>query len=84
MLFSDKGMSFLFCVISQLLINAYLRIFKFPDLIPLEEFDWSNLTPSLHGEDKRLFLEFAKKVLQWDLEHRATAEELYRGSWLSL
>ncbi|PGH16528.1 CMGC/SRPK protein kinase [Helicocarpus griseus UAMH5409] len=56
--------------------------FRFPDLIPPEDFSFSNLTPFLQGEEKRLFLAFAKRMLQWDPEYRATARELYGDPWL--
>ena len=37
---------------------------------------------SLEGEDKRLFLDFAKKMLQWLPEDRKTAKELLEDPWL--
>ncbi|KAJ0425683.1 kinase domain protein [Aspergillus carlsbadensis] len=40
--------------------------FKFPGLIPSEEFNFANLTPFLDGEDKRLFLEFVGRMLRWE------------------
>ncbi|GFF33620.1 hypothetical protein IFM58399_03602 [Aspergillus lentulus] len=46
--------------------------FKLPGLIPSEEFNFSNLTPFLHGEDKRLFLGFVSKMLRWEPEVRTT------------
>ncbi|KAE8354952.1 kinase domain protein [Aspergillus coremiiformis] len=57
--------------------------FKFPHLIPSEEFNLDRLTPFLHGEDKRLFLEFAKRMLQWDPEQRSTAKDLSNDPWLT-
>jgi serine/threonine-protein kinase SRPK3 len=57
--------------------------FKLPRLIPSEEFNLSNLTPFLHGEDKRLFLNFVRRMLQWEPERRSTAKELYNDPWLS-
>lgn len=66
-----------------MLRKAYLGIFRLPDLIPSEDFNLSNLTPSLHDEDKQLFLDYAKRMLQLDPEHRATARELYNDPWLS-
>ncbi|KMU72063.1 hypothetical protein CISG_00372 [Coccidioides immitis RMSCC 3703] len=57
--------------------------FKLPDLIPSEEYNLSNLTPFVHGEDKGLFLEFVGKMLRWMPEDRATARELYNDPWLN-
>lgn len=37
---------------------------------------------SLEGEDKRLFLDFMKKMLQWLPEDRKTAKELLGDPWL--
>jgi serine/threonine protein kinase len=36
----------------------------------------------LEGEDKRLFLDFIRKMLQWLPEDRATARELLEDPWL--
>ncbi|KAL2044438.1 hypothetical protein N7G274_003143 [Stereocaulon virgatum] len=57
--------------------------FKYPRLIPSEDFNFSNLTLFLKGEDKRLFIEFASKMLQWLPEERLTAKELYNDPWLN-
>lgn len=56
--------------------------FKFPHLIPPESFNFSNLVPVLQGEDKRLFIEFVRKMLRWEPERRLTAKELYNDPWL--
>ncbi|QRD82591.1 serine/threonine protein kinase [Aspergillus flavus] len=56
--------------------------FKFPDIVPSEEYNLSNLTPFVHGEDKRLLLEFVGKMLRWEPADRATARELYNDPWL--
>jgi len=37
---------------------------------------------SLEGEDKRLFLDFIKKMLQWLPEDRGTAKGLLEDPWL--
>lgn len=56
--------------------------FKYPDLVPGENFTLSNLTPMLSGEDKELFIKFAKRMLTWVPEERATAKELLSDPWL--
>lgn len=37
---------------------------------------------ALEGEDKRLFLKFVSKMLQWLPEDRSTAKELLEDPWL--
>lgn len=61
---------------------TYPGEFKHPHLIP-PEFNLSNLTPFLHGDDKQLFLEFVERMLQRDPKHQSTARELYNDPWLS-
>lgn len=56
--------------------------FKHQHLLPPEEFTFANLTPFLQGEDKRLFLQFVRKILQWEPEQRPSAAELYSDPWL--
>ncbi|GLA91415.1 hypothetical protein AtubIFM61612_006265 [Aspergillus tubingensis] len=56
--------------------------FKFPELIPSEGFNFSNMTPFLHGEDKRLFIGFVRRMLRWEPECRSSAKELYDDPWL--
>ncbi|KAL1884494.1 hypothetical protein Plec18167_002084 [Paecilomyces lecythidis] len=68
-------------ICSQLFTNQ--GEFKFPDLTPSEEFNFCNRTTFLHGEDQRLFIEFAKRMLRGDPEKRVTAKELYDDPWLS-
>jgi serine/threonine protein kinase len=34
------------------------------------------------GEDKKLFIEFVRKMLQWLPENRSTAKELLADPWL--
>ncbi|KAI1909054.1 hypothetical protein LOZ12_004359 [Ophidiomyces ophidiicola] len=57
--------------------------FKYPHLIPPDGYGLSSITPFLEGEDKRLFLEFAKRMLKWLPEQRATAAELIEDPWLT-
>jgi serine/threonine-protein kinase SRPK3 len=42
-----------------------------------------NLVPFLDGEDKRLFIALAKRMLRWLPEERATAAELLGDPWLT-
>ncbi|PYH35152.1 kinase domain protein [Aspergillus neoniger CBS 115656] len=56
--------------------------FKFPELVPSEEFNFSSMTPFLCGEDKRLFIEFVRRMLQWEPERRSSAKDLYNDPWL--
>lgn len=56
--------------------------FKYPELIPSENFNFSSLTPMLSGEDKEMFINFAKKMLTWMPEERASAQELLDDPWL--
>lgn len=51
--------------------------------MPPEDFTFESQTPSLQGEDKRLFIQFAQRMLKWVPEERATAKELYEDPWLS-
>jgi serine/threonine protein kinase len=67
-----------FCTYTSL----YLGDFKYPELIPPEGISFSKVTPILDGEDKQLFIRFAKRMLQWDPECRATARELCDDPWL--
>lgn len=39
---------------------------------------------SLDGEEKKMFLKFARKVLQWLPEDRKTARELLDDPWLDI
>ncbi|RDW63050.1 Protein kinase protein [Aspergillus mulundensis] len=56
--------------------------FRFPSLVPPEDFNLASLTPFLDGEDKRLFLGFVGKMLRWEPGERATAAQLYNDPWL--
>ena len=39
---------------------------------------------TLQGEDKRLFLDFVRKMLQWLPENRQTAKQLLEHPWLQI
>jgi len=55
--------------------------FMHKDLIP-NNVRLEDSVLSLEGEDKRLFLDFVRKVLQWLPEDRKTAKELLKDPWL--
>lgn len=67
----------------SMLTIALLGDFRHPHLMPPEDFTFESRTKSLREEDKRLFIEFAKRMLKWLPEERATARELYKDPWLS-
>ncbi|KFY29164.1 hypothetical protein V491_00162 [Pseudogymnoascus sp. VKM F-3775] len=54
-------------------------LYKDPTLAGL---DLGDSTPSLQGEEKKLFLEFVGKMLRWVPEDRMTARELLGDPWL--
>ncbi|KAF8594562.1 kinase-like protein [Ceratobasidium sp. AG-I] len=56
--------------------------FQNPELIPANR-TLEDSVQSLIGEDKRLFLAFAKKMLCWMPEERLAAKELLSDPWLS-
>ena len=56
--------------------------FMHKDLIP-NDISLENSVLSLEGEDKRLFLDFLKKMLQWLPEERQTAKQLAEHPWLA-
>ncbi|PWY82141.1 hypothetical protein BO70DRAFT_429204 [Aspergillus heteromorphus CBS 117.55] len=45
--------------------QLFSRGFRFPDLIPSEEFNFSNIMSFLEGEDRRLFRDFVRRMLCW-------------------
>lgn len=51
------------------------------ELIPTD-LSLAESVTSLEGEEKRLFLDFARKMLQWLPEDRKTAKELLQDTWL--
>ena len=48
----------------------------------LASFSLENSITKLEGEDKRLFLNFVRKMLQWDPKKRSTALELLDDPWV--
>lgn len=45
-------------------------------------FNFENMLVQMHGEDKKMFIEFIKRMLKWDPEERSTAKELLQDPWL--
>lgn len=56
--------------------------FRYPELIPNEMFTLENSTPMLEGQERALFINFARRMLTWLPEQRATAKELLDDPWL--
>ncbi|KAG5927438.1 hypothetical protein E4U42_002273 [Claviceps africana] len=73
---------------SELLSRAnkdrYSRLFKHSKRIPDEDFTFSNKKMMLDGQDKILFIQFAKRMLCWLPEERSTAKELLDDQWLRI
>lgn len=59
-------------------------VFKYPELVPGEHFTFENLTPIADSQDKELFIKFAKRMLTWVPEERATARQLLDDPWLTV
>ncbi|EIT75121.1 hypothetical protein AO1008_02001 [Aspergillus oryzae 100-8] len=45
-------------------------------------FKFENLIRNIHGDDKRMFIEFVSKMIRWRPEERSTAKELLEDPWL--
>lgn len=56
-------------------------VFKRQNLIP-QGITLEN-SINMEGEDKKLFIEFVRKMLQWLPENRSTAKELLADPWLN-
>lgn len=57
--------------------------FRYPELVPGETFTLENSTPMLEGQDRELFVKFARRMLTWLPEQRATAKELLDDPWIT-
>jgi serine/threonine protein kinase len=57
-------------------------VFKCQNLIP-QETSLADSVTNTEGEDKRLFLKFISRMLQWLPENRSTAKELLADPWLN-
>jgi len=56
--------------------------FSYPELIPTD-ISLQDSVLAIDGEDKRLFLNFVRKMLEWLPEDRKTAKELTEDPWLA-
>jgi serine/threonine-protein kinase SRPK3 len=56
--------------------------FKYPKMIPSDDFSFEKLVPFVDGEDKEMFISLASRMLRWIPEERATALELASDPWL--
>lgn len=52
-----------------------------PDMVPTN-FNFDTVINNIHGEDKRMFIEFVKRMIKWRPEERSTAKELLDDPWL--
>lgn len=59
------------------LLGAFAAGIDLPTSTSLEEKE-----TLLTGDDKKQFLEFMRKMLQWSPERRSTAGELFQDAWL--
>lgn len=82
--FNPDGINILGSLLHIELIDhiVYTGTFQNPELIPTG-YALEDSVKSLKGEEKRLFLEFAKKMLCWLPEDRKTAKELLQDPWLN-
>ncbi|KAG2417845.1 hypothetical protein HFD88_000944 [Aspergillus terreus] len=55
--------------------------FKGPSVDPAI-FNFDNVISKIDGEEKRMFIEFVKRMIKWRPEERSTAKELLQDPWL--
>jgi serine/threonine protein kinase len=55
--------------------------FKSRELVP-DEYTLEDSVACLEGKEKKLFIEFARKMLHWLPEDRKTAKELLEDPWI--
>ncbi|EMF09309.1 protein kinase [Sphaerulina musiva SO2202] len=54
---------------------------KHPELVP-QDFSFESAITCMEGEEKRLCIEFVKRMLKWLPQERSTAKELLHDPWL--
>lgn len=69
-------------------INSLTRLTKvvagaFMADVPVVETSLEESETRLEGDDKKAFLTFMRKMLQWRPEQRSTLQELFEDPWLS-
>ncbi|KZZ99678.1 hypothetical protein AAL_02250 [Moelleriella libera RCEF 2490] len=57
------------------------KVFRHPDLMP-EGVSLENSITKIHGEEKKHFFAFVRRMMQWDPRNRSTAKELLSDIWL--
>lgn len=67
----------IFTSLTKPIIGQWKSAMKIPDL-SLEDSE-----EYLDGENKRMFLQFVRKMLRWDPEERQSARELLTDPWLT-
>ena len=55
--------------------------FKGPTVAPTT-FNFENQISAIQGEDKKMFIDFVKRMIKWRPEERSTARELLQDPWL--
>ncbi|KUJ06460.1 CMGC protein kinase [Mollisia scopiformis] len=60
-----------------------MMVFLYEDLIP-KNVTLEGTVAAFQGDEKQLFLNFVKNMLQWVPEHRKSAKELLQDPWLGL
>ncbi|KAJ5775544.1 kinase domain protein [Penicillium nucicola] len=79
--FNGNGISITIFSSLELVADYPTGQFKCPDLIPKARGLEQKLMV-IEGEEKRLFLKFISRLLQWRPEDRGTAQELLSDPWL--
>lgn len=81
--FNDEGKRSQIFLIMTYADRDHVGEFMFKELIPAG-ITLEGTIESLEGDEKQLFLNFAKKMLRWLPDDRKTAKELLEDPWLGL
>jgi serine/threonine-protein kinase SRPK3 len=68
-------------------MNAVLRVLKqylgkWKGRVPIPETSLNILEARLEGQEKELFLNFFRKMLQWKPEDRSDIQDIFMDEWL--